>query len=171
MLAKLNFIVLTLLLVGCTNMCKSSRPNMSPEEVVESYLNTSLNMTQISQVNELVTYTTGNLRNVLEATSNEVFEKAFINKTYKLLRFSVLERRDRTPRELEITYQLQYNQLDKTQNITAKNAATITAEHTLSLIKKDGVWYIQDLLGSKASIDFPVSDESKITPTNGPSSP
>lgn len=171
MFAKLNFFLFTLLLTGCASMCKPSRKNMTPEEVVEVYLNTTLNMSRISEVNQLVALTTGNLKNVLEATSDEVFQKVFINRSYKLISFSITDRHDKTPREVEITYELKYNQFDKSQNITEENAATTSTEHTLSLIKKEGVWYIHDLLGSQASIDFPVTDESKITPTNGPSSP
>ncbi|MEI8027526.1 MAG: hypothetical protein WCI18_14360 [Pseudomonadota bacterium] len=171
MMNRLAFIVLSFLVLGCTKMCSTSRKDMTPEEVVEGYLNTTLNMTKITQVNDLVSYTLGNLRQVLQATPNETFQKVFIDKSYKLHRFTIVERKDITPREAEITYQLQFNQFDSSQNINESNAALMTTEHTLSLIKKDSVWYIQDLLGSKANIEFPVVPESTITPTNGPSSP
>ncbi len=171
MMHRITFILLSLFIVGCTKMCSPSRKDMTPEEVVEAYLNTTLNMTKITEVNQLVSYTLGNLRQVLQATPDETFQKAFIEKSYKLHRFTIVERKDVTPREAEITYQLQFNQFDKAQNIDEANAALMTTEHTLSMIKKDSVWYIQDLLGSKATIEFPVTPESTITPTNGPSSP
>jgi hypothetical protein len=171
MFAKFKLILLALLVVGCTKMCSPSRKDMTPEEVVEGYLTITLNMTNLAQVNELVSYTLGNLRQVLHSTPDETYQKVFIDKSYKLHKFSIINHKDLTPREAEITYQLQFNQFDKSQGIDEKNAALITTEHTLSLIKKDGVWYIQDLLGSKATFDFPVTPENTITPNNGPSSP
>jgi hypothetical protein len=34
-------------------------------------------------------------------------------------------------------------------------------------VRENGVWYIRDVLGNKTSIDFPVSEESRITAKAG----
>ncbi len=46
-------------------------------------------------------------------------------------------------------------------------APSVTTENTVVLIKESGSWLIRDVVGNKTSIDFPVSDESKITAKAG----
>ena len=77
-------------LASCSKMCGTSRSDMSPEQVVEAYLDTSLNMNDIKEKQRLLSLTTGNLQNALASASNEIIEQAFINKHYQLERYSVV---------------------------------------------------------------------------------
>ena len=43
-----------------------------------------------------------------------------------------------------------------------KQAASITTENTVSMIREDHKWYIKEVVGNKTSIDFPISDLSII---------
>ncbi len=43
----------------------------------------------------------------------------------------------------------------------------MTTENSVSVVKENGVWLIRDVLGNKTSIDFPVSEESRITAKPG----
>jgi hypothetical protein len=158
-----------LLLIGCTKMCSSGREAMTPEEVVQAYLDISLNMTELGQKKELLKLTTGNLKNALESASDDVVSSAFIKQNYKLDRYSVVERRDRTPRETEITFYLSYRNLGPDKSLKLENAPQTTTENTVSVVKRDGAWYIQDVLGKKTSIDFILGDE--IKPAAGGSDP
>jgi hypothetical protein len=38
----------------------------------------------------------------------------------------------------------------------------------VALIREKSTWYIRDVVGAKTTIDFPVSEESKITAKPGP---
>ncbi|MEN9835423.1 MAG: hypothetical protein RL011_1616, partial [Pseudomonadota bacterium] len=76
-------------------------------------------------------------------------------------------RKDRTPRETEISFQLTYNDLG-VENATPQDAPKVTTENTVSVIKANGLWMIRDVLGNKTSIDFPVSAESRISAKPGP---
>jgi hypothetical protein len=151
-----------LFLSGCTNMCSGDRRDMSPEQVVEAYLDIALNMTEIAQKDLLYDYTTGNLRESIEQAADEVIQRAYVERRYEILSYSVVERRDRTPRETEITFQLEYNDLSK-ELAASEIPPKVTTENTVSVVKKDQVWMIRDVLGNKTSIDFPVSEDSKIT--------
>lgn len=137
---------------------------MSAEEVVEAYLELAFNITSASQKEDLMDFTTGNLEAAIAGANEETFRKAYIDRKYSLKRYSLLERRDRTPRETEITFQLEY--LD-TPEAQTKNSETtqITTENTVAVIKEKGKWLIREVVGNKTTFDFPTSDLSRITPS------
>ena len=154
-------------LAGCSKMCGTSRVDMSPEQVVEAYLDTSLNMTDIKEKQRLLSLTSGNLQNAIASAPNEIIEQAFINKHYHLERYSVVERRDRTPRETEITFELVYRNLGDKRATAPEDSPQITTENTVSVVKEKGMWRIRDVVGKKTAIDFPVREADKITPGHG----
>ena len=95
-------------------------------------------MTEIGQKQELLKLTTGNLKSALEGASDEVVSSAFIKQNFKLDRYSVVERRDRTPRETEITFYLSYRNLGTDKALKLENAPQTTTENTVSVVKRDG---------------------------------
>lgn len=162
-----TLILTALAITGCTSMCGGGdRKTLSPEQVVEAYLDVALNMKSIDEREQLLEYTTGNLKSAIEAATPETIKTAYVDRRYNLLNYSVVERRDRTPRETEVTFQLTYNDLgvDGKNN---KDPAKVTTENTVSVVREKGVWYIRDVLGNKTTIDFPVSEESRITAKPG----
>lgn len=162
-------VMCALVLTGCTSMCGTSRGNLTPEQVVEGYLDTALNMKEVSERDKLIEYTTGNLRAAIESAPPETIKTAYVDRKYKILNYSVVERRDRTPRETEITFQLTYNDLGAdAQAAASKDAPKVTTENTVSVVREKGAWLIKDVMGNKTAIDFPVSEDSKITAKPGP---
>lgn len=157
-LRHLNIWIIGLLITGCTNMCATSHKEMTAEEVVEAYLDAAFNIQNVDDIGILIKYTSGNLKQALESADAKTVELVFINKKYNLNRFSVIERRDRTPREVEVTYELAYNELN---DESSKDALVLT-ENTLNLVKQKGAWFITDVIGGQTSIDFQVASE--ITP-------
>lgn len=148
-LKSIKIWILALLITGCTSMCDTAHKDMNPEEVVEEYLSITFNIDDVNQIGSLIEFTSGNLKQALEAADSKTIQKVFIDKNYDLKRFSILERRNRTPREVEITYELAY--LDKKGS---SEDALVTAENTLNLIRQKGAWYITDVIGGKTEIDF-----------------
>ena len=159
--------MIALLITGCTSMCGVKRSNMTPEQVVEAYLNVALNMNDVAERDALLEYTTGNLKAAIESASKDTIKTAYVDRRYEILNYSVVERRDRTPRETEVSFQLTYNDLG-VDGKTAKDAPKVTTENTVSVVKEGGIWLMRDVLGNKTSIDFPVSEESKISAKPGP---
>jgi hypothetical protein len=155
-------------LFSCSKMCTGGREGMSPEEVVQAYLDISLNMDKLEQRKELVKLTTGNLKSAIEQASDETISKAFIKQNFKLEKYAVVERRDRTPRETEITFLLSYKNLGPDKETKPEDAPQITTENTLSVVRTEGAWYIRDVLGKKTSIDFALGDEIKPAPGGTP---
>lgn len=152
-----------LFFTSCTKMCGTNRADMTPEEVVEAYLDISLNMTDIKDKKQLLELTTGALHQAIDQAPDEVIDHAFVKKHLKLDSYSVVERRDRTPRETEITFELIYRNLGKKREITPENAPIISTENTVSVVREDKVWLIRDVLGKSTVIDFPLQNAEVIT--------
>ncbi|NRA44689.1 MAG: hypothetical protein HRU09_07020 [Oligoflexales bacterium] len=154
------------LLTACSTMCSKSHEEMSAEEVVEAYLDFALNITDVSEKEELMEFTTGNLEAALAGATDETFMTAYVERKYKITRFSLLERRDRTPRETEITFQLTYRDIPEGSN-DIKDAPEVTTENTVAVIKEKGKWLVREVVGNKTTFDFPTSELSKITAKPG----
>lgn len=154
---------------GCVRSCGNQRGSMSPEKVVEAYLNTALNMKSLSERENLLQYTTGRLKDAIVSASDDVVLSAYINRHYELESYAVIERRDRTPRETEITFRLKYKDLGvAAQRPTdTSSAPTVQTENSVALIKEKGAWFIRDVVGAKTRIDFPVSTDSEINAKPG----
>lgn len=142
-------------LTCCSSMCTPSRSDLTPEQVVELYLDTSINMTDPGQKSILLDLTTGILHSSINSADEEVLAAAFIKKRYELESYSVIERRDRTPLETEITFEIVY--FDKSDG--AKDAPKTITENTVALTREDGIWRIRDVIGKRTSIEFFVADE------------
>lgn len=155
--------MMCLVLAGCTRFCGISHKDMSPEQVVETYLNVAFNMTSPSERSRLASLTTGKLRQAIESAPEETIQAAYIDRRYSIKSYSIVERRDRTPRETEITFRLVYADLG-TQNapVAKESAAEVTTDNTVNVIRDKGLWMIQDVIGSKTAIDFPLSSENQI---------
>jgi hypothetical protein len=138
---------------SCMRGCSSGQETMTPEQVVEAYLETALNMTDINQRQRLVQYTTGPLKAAIGSASDDILKAAYIDKKYKLERFSLVERRNRTPLAVEITFRLVFQDLTQ-PGADTKDAARVTTENTVSVVKERRMWLIRDVIGAKTSIDF-----------------
>jgi hypothetical protein len=160
---------MTLALVGCTKSCGNARKSMTPEKVVEAYLNTALNMKSVSERDLLAQYTTGRLKDAISSSSEETITNAYIKRHYELESYAVIERRDRTPRETEITFRLKYADLGSgdTKSTDVSSAPKVQTENTVALIREKGAWFIRDVIGAKTSIDFPVTQDSQISAKPG----
>ena len=77
---------------------------MTPEQVVQKYLDISFSMNTVDDRAKLVNLTIGPLREQLETVPDISIAEAFVDKRYLLEEYELIERRDRTPRETEITY-------------------------------------------------------------------
>ncbi len=157
---------------GCTRFCGRNRRDLTPEQVIEGYLDTSLNMSDVSQRQNLLLYTTGNLRSAIASVSDDTIKQAYIDRKFEIVSFSVLEKKDRTPREMEITFQLNYKDLGKVEEkIKSADAPDVITENTVSLVKEKETWYIRDVLGQKTAIDFPLAQGARIQAKPGDNTP
>jgi alpha-D-ribose 1-methylphosphonate 5-triphosphate synthase subunit PhnH len=160
---RISWILFWIMLpTSCTKMCEPSRGDLSPEQVVEAYLDIALNMTEVAEYEDLLEFTTGNLKDAIQSASPDTIKAAYVDRRYEIETYSVVERRDRTPRETEITFLLAYHDLGDGKS-TVDQTPKITTENTVSVVKEKGIWLIRDVVGNKTSFDFPISEESRIT--------
>ena len=71
-----------------------------------------------------------------------------------------MQRRDRTPRETEITFLLVYKETRKGEK--ASEAPTVSTENTVAVIKEKEMWRVRDVVGAQTTFDFPLSAASLI---------
>jgi len=154
--------------VGCTKSCGKGHGALAPDQVVEAYLNVAMNMSEVAQRAELLEYTTGNLHEAIAAASDQVIQQAYISKRYKLENYSLIERRDRTPRETEVTFQIKYKDLTSVPGGSSENAVTVTTENTVRVIREKESWLISDVTGNKTSVEFPVLKDMEIKAAPAP---
>lgn len=157
-----------LVLASCAKMCGTSRQDMTPEQVVEKYLEISLNMKDPTDKQKLLELSTGNLKSAIASASDDMIKEAFVDKNYILENYSVVERRDRTPRETEITFSLTYADLGKSKQHSKTDAPKVTTENTVSVVKEKKIWLMKDVIGKKTSIDFPIVKGEIIKPEGTP---
>ena len=167
-MTKLKYLLNIILLfsfVGCTKTCSTrEREAMTPEQVVQKYLDISFSMNTIDDRAKLVNLTIGPLREQLETVPDISIAEAFVDKRYLLEEYELVERRDRTPRETEITYRLVYKNLEN-GTVSPANAPKIETNNTVSVIRYKGAWAIRDVIGKQTSIDFPLESGSVVTPS------
>lgn len=165
-----KLLVVAFTVTGCTRSCSPTRESLSPEKVVEGYLNTVFNMKSVAERDVLLQYTTGRLKDAIASASDEVIEKGYVKRYFNLESYAVIERRDRTPREVEITYRLKFQDLGPAETRPVNpNAPRVQTENTVALIREKGSWYIRDQIGAKTSVEF--LQEEVITAKPGVVSP
>ncbi len=164
LIKKATLLLIFLFLQACT--CESrytdkDHSEMSAEDVVKAYLETVFNITNFKQKEDLMHLTTGELRSSLAQADEETFKTAYMLGRYKLKEFAILNRRDRTPKAIDITYELKYVETSAAD----KTEAFITTENTVSLLQEDDdKWYISEVVGNITSMEFPDIRSTHIKP-------
>jgi len=155
---------LCLVLTGCFRSCSHPiHADMTAEQVVESYLNMVFSMKTAEDKNILLSYTTGEMKAAIATASEETLQKAYLDRRYTLKSFSLVGKRDRTPHETEVTFQLEYQELP--ENVTKpEEAVMVKTLNTVALEKSKGGWLIREVIGAKSTFDFPLSNDSRIGP-------
>lgn len=169
----MKYVVMTsifILIAGCNRGCSKSHNDMTPEEVVEAYLDTSLNIRSLDEKDNILQYTTGALRKSIAQATDDDFRTSYINRKILLDAYAVVQSKKRTLRETEITYELRFRNLleqgpdGKLVDIKPEEAAVITSENTVSVVREDRLWLIKDVLGNQTSMEFPLIDTFTVRP-------
>lgn len=160
---KSALVGLFFLATGCFRSCsRPIRSEMTAEQVVEAYLNAAFSMKSIEDKEKLLAYATGDLESAIAGSTDETIRKAYLDRRYTLQSFSTMGRRDRTPHEAEVTFQLIYRELPESST-NEKEAALVTTVNTVALEKAPDGWRIRSVVGAKSTFDFPTSPDSRVT--------
>lgn len=144
----------------CQRGCSRSRADLAPEDVLREYLDVAFNMQSVSDKAKLMAFTSGPLEESIASSSDEEIRKAYVQKRYKLERYSLVEKRERTPRETEIVFEVVYKNLASEgpgDQLKETEIPTVKSETTVLLVKKRKSWYLYDVLNKKTTFDFPTS--------------
>lgn len=142
------------ILTGCVKMCSVTRDDMSPQQVVEAYLEIAFNMEKVDQRRILLDYTTGDLEASISMASLTMIEELYIKPQYKIENLYIAEPQYRTPVECEVSYTLTYKELMDLEGLTDKTVTT--TQNIVSLVQLKEKWYIQGVIDKKSSVEFPL---------------
>jgi hypothetical protein len=160
----------TLLVGSCTKSCGGSHASMSPEDVVQAYLDVAFNLESVDDRQKLLEFTTGPMKDAIATASDVAIREAYVEPRYELKRYSVIERRDRTPRESEITFEIEFRNLAREggeKPLSIDEIPVVTVENTVSVVREKKLWLISDVLNKKSSFMFPTTVEgTEIKPTS-----
>ena len=148
---------------GCFRSCtQPGRGEMTAEQVVEAYLNAVFSMKTIEDKQKLLEFVTGDLEVAISGSTDATIHKAYLDRRYTLQSYSTMGRRDRTPHEAEVTFQLIYKELPESST-NDKEAVAITTVNTVAVEKMPDGWRIRSVIGANSTFDFPLSKESRVT--------
>ena len=145
------------------NRCEPDREDMSALEVLERYIEMSTSIDDVSQREILLSLTSGALRAALEGATDEAIKEAYIDRKIELDNYSVISERKRTPREVEITFQISY--FDRS-NMEEGDPPLVSAKNTVKIFKENEIWSVVDVIGSgDTEVTFGVTPDSIIKAT------
>ncbi len=159
MKSVINITIAVLICTACTNLCTKTRKSMSAEEVVKAYLSIAFNMKKVSQKRLLLQYTMGPLQAAIASANEKTIIEAYIKPRYKLHSIAIISKKNITPREVQITYQLEYKEANTNEDIKDVENESIkqTVENTVSLYSLKSRWFINGVIDNKTSIEFPIT--------------
>lgn len=148
-------------MTACFAWCEPGRESMTAVQVLEKYIEVSTSMTDLEQREVLLAYTGGALRAALEGATDEAITNAFIKRKFELDSFSIVTRRDLTPREVEITFHISYYDRD---NISpGDEPPLVSTTNTVTLFRESNMWSITDVIGTEGTeIHFGVTTDSHV---------
>ena len=150
-----------LVMTACFTWCEPKRENMTAVQVLEKYVEISTSMTSLDQRENLLAYTGGALRAALEGATDEAITNAFIKRKFDLDSFAIVTRRDRTPREVEITFHISY--YDRENIAPGDEPPLVSTTNTVMLFRENNAWSITDVTGAEdTEIHFGVTTDSHI---------
>ena len=128
--------------------CTENLGDSSPAKVLESYVQTSFNATQIADKKKMEELLTGDSKTRLQAWSDEQFMKAFVDSKKVFKGLKVLESKKVSDQEVALTYELSY------QEGPADKLAEITERKLCTIIQVDGGWRIKEVRSIRESIEY-----------------
>lgn len=156
-----KILLLAMVMTACFAWCEPSRESMTAVQVLEKYVEVSTSLTDVEQREVLLAYTGGALRATLEGATDEAIIDAFIERKFELDSFSIVTRRDRTPREVEIKFRISY--YDRKDIASGDEPPLVATTNTVTLFKENNMWSITDVIGSEdTEIHFGVTTDSHI---------
>ena len=151
MLFRYNILIALFVLTGCIRMCNPpTREEMTPKEVVEGYLQVAFNLDKIEEKELLLDFVAGNLKASLSRASENVIKDLYLTSRYKLESFYVADAKYKTPSECEVLYHVSYSEkFDSDRSGEKLSELQVKAENLVSLIKINGVWFIQGVVDKR----------------------
>jgi hypothetical protein len=140
------FSLVILLGFACTNEQQAAK---DPKQKLSDYITKSFSVKSLEDRNELLGFLTGEAKARLASWSDDQFREAFVDSKRQFSKFAVKEVKNFSPAQTEITYELAYNDKDKSGSDTK-----ITNKKMAEMVKENGSWYIKDVHNIKELVEF-----------------
>jgi hypothetical protein len=139
-----------ILVSACT-----SRLNIvgDPKQTLTEYIGRTFAVRSESDQDILLSYLTGDVKARLQSWSKDQFRDAFIESKREFLKMMIREMKSISDHEVEITYELRYNELGS-KLAGHVNPATITSKKLCQLVLVNGKWMISDVRNIRELLEF-----------------
>ena len=132
---------------ACTRSEKDSQA-LNAKDRFQQYVSTSFSISSVEDRKKLEGFLTDEAKSRLQAWSDEQFADAFIDKKRKFLKLVLRDVKPISPEKTQITYEL--TSIDQ----TTQGETKVTNKKLCYMIKKDGVWYIQNVKNIKLLVEY-----------------
>lgn len=128
--------------------CSGKKGSTDAKEQLTEYISRSFSVTSISDRKNLEALLTGDAKNRLAAWTDDQFKEAFIDSKRKFGKLTFRENKPLNENEVNITYELTYEDFDR------ENEAKITNRKMATLIRREGVWLIREVVNIRELVEF-----------------
>jgi len=145
-----------ILIAACTNPV----PRVGePKQRLIEYIGRTFAVRSESDRETLLRYLTGDVKVRLQGWGKDQFRDAFIEKKRDLLKMTIREMKQISDHEVEIIYELKYNEWGS-KVAGHVNRATVTNKKLCQMVLVQGQWMISDVRSIKELLEF--NDELAI---------
>ena len=136
--------------VGCTR-----QPQVvgDPKQRLTEYIVRTFSIRSETDKDFLLGYLTGDVKGRLESWSKEQFREAFIERKREFIKLTIREIKKISDQEVEITYELKYNELGS-KIAGHSSSAMVTNKKLCQMVLVQGKWMISDVRNIKELLEF-----------------
>ncbi len=151
---KIRYVILCgLIAIGSIACTKSSDSANEPKGRIKEYIAQSFSVKNSADRAILSAFLTGSAKNRLEGWSEEQFREAFVESKREFIKLVFQEVKTISPHEVEITYELTYQDRGKGRDGRSHQAKVINKK-LCQMVLENGKWYIADVKNIKELVEY-----------------
>jgi hypothetical protein len=166
----IGFVIMTISLgVFAFQKTKTPRTN-SPEAQLYLYIETAVNVVQLSQRQDLLRLTEGGLKSSIAAIDDQTFREAYVDKQYQINSFELVKTQELDDREIQIDFRISYKSWSPGED--PAQIPTMEMLNRALLVFRHGRWAISSVESLNAayewSVGIPVMSAESLDPNADP---
>ena len=142
-------------LLGCSIRGCTQVTDIPPEDQLHSYISLAVNVTRPEQKQDLLDFTTGELKSSLNGATEDTFKRAYIDRKYDFKSFEILERKD-VPGKKEVTIDFKLVYKSWNAGESPERAPLVETKNRATLDYQNGQWAISKVESQGSNFEWDV---------------